>query len=94
MTDPHDTIVIQAPPGTKSRWVKAAHPGKLSAWVCKMIDEPADPDRYLRRILIERADFVVLPEDDLLALVQFSELANDELLDLMRKAYLAGARRE
>jgi hypothetical protein len=89
-----ETIVIQAPPGTKSRWVKAAHPGKLSAWVVKMIDEEPNPDRFLRRILAERADFVVFPDDDLLALVRLSEFADDELLDLMRKAYLAGARRE
>jgi len=89
-----ETIVIQAPPGTKSRWVKAAHPGKLSAWVVKMIDEEPNPDRYLRRTLTERGDFVALPEDDLPKLVRLSEFEADELLDLMRKAYLAGARRE
>ena len=78
---PNDTIVIQAPPGTKSRWVRAAHPGKLSAWVCKMIDEPADPDRYLARFASREPGSVAV-------------LTERELRDVMRNAYLAGARRE
>jgi hypothetical protein len=76
-----ETIVIQAPPGTKSRWVKAAHPGKLSAWVVKIIDEPADPDRYLRRFASREPGSVAM-------------LTETELREVMRKAYLAGARRE
>lgn len=44
---PADIITIHAPAGTKARWIRNAHPGKLSTWVCKMIDEPADPRRYV-----------------------------------------------
>lgn len=44
-----DTIVIRAPAGTKARWVRSAHPGKLGPWIVKMIDETPDPDRYLLR---------------------------------------------
>ena len=80
MTD-HDTIVIQAPPGTKSRWVRACYPGKLSAWVVKMIDEPPDPDRYLARFAAREPGSVVV-------------LTEDQLREVMRKAYLAGAARK
>jgi hypothetical protein len=44
---PADIITIHAPAGTKARWIRSARPGKLSTWVCKMIDEPADPRRYV-----------------------------------------------
>lgn len=44
---PADIITIHAPAGTKARWIRNARPGKLSTWVCKMIDEPADPRRYV-----------------------------------------------
>jgi hypothetical protein len=76
-----DTIVIKAPPGTKSRWVRACYPGKLSAWVVKMIDEPPDPDRYLRRFASRDPGSVAV-------------LTEEQLRDVMRKAYIAGARRE
>ena len=46
-TLPADIITIHAPAGTKARWIRNARPGKLSTWVCKMIDEPADPRRYV-----------------------------------------------
>ena len=77
---PDDTIVIKAPAGTKARWVRIAHPGKLSAWVVKMIDEPPDPDRYLARFAAREPGSVVV-------------LTEAELRDVMRKAYLAGAQR-
>jgi len=76
----HDTIVIRAPAGTKARWVRIAHPGKLSAWIVKMIDEPPDPDRYLARFATREPGAVTV-------------LNEDELRDVMRKAYLAGAYR-
>jgi hypothetical protein len=75
-----DTIVIKAPAGTKARWVRIAHPGKLSAWVVKMIDEPPDPDRYLSRFAAREPGSVVV-------------LTEQELRDVMRKAYMAGAYR-
>ncbi len=81
MAQPDDTIVIKAPAGTKARWVRTAHPGKLSAWVVKMIDEPPDPDRYLRRFVSRELGSVAV-------------LTEAELRDVMRKAYIAGARRE
>ena len=77
---PEDTIVIKAPAGTKARWVKQAHPGKLSSWVVKMIDEPPDAERYLRRFAPRDPGSVVV-------------LTEPELRDVMRKAYLAGAYR-
>lgn len=80
MTEDHDTIIIRAPKGTKSRWVRAAHPGKLSAWVVKMIDEPPDADRYLARFAPREPGSVVV-------------LTEEQLRDVMRKAYLAGAAR-
>jgi hypothetical protein len=76
-----DTIVITAPPGTKARWVRTASPGKLSAWVVKMIDEPACPERYLSSFApCDTGREVVLNEAT--------------LREMMRAAYLAGARRE
>lgn len=75
-----DTIVIKAPAGTKSRWVKYAHPGKLSAWVVKMIDEPPDAERYLARFAQREPGAAVV-------------MTEAELRDVMRKAYLAGAYR-
>jgi hypothetical protein len=33
-----DTIIIRAPAGTKARWVRAAHPGKLSDWIISKVD--------------------------------------------------------
>lgn len=76
-----DTIVITAPPGTKARWVRTASPGKLSAWVVKMIDEKPDPDRYLAQFAPREPGSVVA-------------LTETELREMMRAAYLAGARRE
>ena len=76
-----DTIVIRAPAGTKARWVRSAHPGKLSAWVCKMVDEPANPERYLARMQPSEPGSVTM-------------LAEEELRDVIRRAYIAGARRE
>lgn len=72
-----DTIVIRAPAGTKARWVRIAHPGKLSAWVVKMIDEPPDPERYLARFAPREPGAVVV-------------LTEPDLRDVMRKAYMAG----
>jgi len=79
-SQPDDTIVIRAPAGTKARWVKHAHPGKLSAWVVKMIDEPPNADRYLARFAPREPGSVTV-------------LSEPELRDVMRKAYLAGAYR-
>ena len=75
-----DTIVIKAPAGTKAKWVRSARPGKLGAWVVKMIDEPPDPERYLARFLAQEPGAVAV-------------LTETELRDVMRKAYLAGAYR-
>lgn len=77
---PDDTIVIKAPAGTKARWVRIAHPGKLSAWVVKMIDEPPDAERYLARFAAREPGSAVV-------------LTEQELRDVMRKAYIAGAYR-
>lgn len=77
---PDDTIVIKAPAGTKARWVRSAHPGKLSAWVVKMIDEPPNAERYLAKFPPQEPGSVVV-------------LTEPELREVMRKAYLAGARR-
>ena len=75
-----DTIVITAPKTTKARWVRTASPGKLSAWVVKMIDEKPDPDRYLSRFAPREPGSVAV-------------LTETELRDVMRAAYIAGARR-
>lgn len=75
-----DTIVIKAPAGTKARWVRIAHPGNLSDWVVKMIDEPADAERYLARFAPREPGGVAM-------------LTEKQLRDVMRKAYLAGAHR-
>lgn len=77
---PDDTIIIQAPAGTKARWVRIAHPGKLGPWIIKMIDEPPDPDRYLARFAPREPGSVAV-------------LTEQELRDVMRKAYIAGAYR-
>jgi hypothetical protein len=77
---PADVIVIRAPAGTKARWFKHAHPGKLGAWVVKMIDEPPDAERYLARFAAREPGSVVV-------------LTEAELRDVMRKAYMAGAYR-
>lgn len=72
---PDDTIIIKAPAGTKARWVRLAGGEKLSSWVVRMIDEPADADRYIAR---KPPGSVVM-------------LTEAELHDVMRKAYFAGA---
>lgn len=78
----HDTIVIRAPAGTKARWVKAAHPGKLSEWIVRRVDDmpTPDPDRYLARFAPQEPGSVAM-------------LTEAQLRDVMRKAYLAGAYR-
>lgn len=73
-----DTIVIKAPAGTKARWVRIAGGEKLSSWVVRMIDEPADPDRYIARFVRHEPGSHVL-------------MTQADLDDVMRKAYLAGA---
>ena len=37
-----DTIVIRAPAGTKTRWVREAKGEKLSEWVVRQVDRPAN----------------------------------------------------
>lgn len=78
MSAESDTIVIKAPAGTKARWVRLAAGEKLSSWVVRMIDEPADPDRYIARFARKPPGSVVM-------------LTEAELHDVMRKAYTAGA---
>ena len=40
---PDDTIVVRAPAGTKARWVRAAHPGKLADWIISQVEaRPTD----------------------------------------------------
>lgn len=73
-----DTIVIKAPAGTKARWIRIAGGEKLSSWVIRMIDEPADPERYIARFARKPPGSMVM-------------LTEDELHDVMRKAYVAGA---
>lgn len=75
-----DTIVIKAPAGTKARWVRLAGGEKLSAWAVRMIDEPPDADRYIARFERHEPGSMVI-------------LTEDQLHDVMRKAYLAGAYR-
>jgi len=75
-----DTSILKAPAGTKAKWVRSARPGKLGAWVVKMIDEPPDAERYLARFAPSEPGSVVV-------------LTEPELRDVMRKAYLAGAYR-
>lgn len=77
---PEDAIVIKAPAGTKARWVRSAHPGKLSAWVVKMIDEQPNAERYLAKFPPQEPGSVVV-------------LTEPQLRDVMRKAYMAGAYR-
>lgn len=74
---PDDTIVIKAPAGTKARWVRLAGGDKLSSWVVRQIDEMPDPDSYLRRFAQKEPGSVVM-------------LTEDQLRDVMRKAYIAG----
>lgn len=78
MSSESDTIVIKAPAGTKARWVRLAGGEKLSAWVVRMIDEPADPARYIARFAPKPPGSVVV-------------MTEAELHDVMRKAYAAGA---
>jgi hypothetical protein len=78
-----DTIVIKAPPGTKARWVRQSQSAglKLSDWVLRVVDDPqADADRYLSRFARKEPGSVVM-------------LTEDQLRDVMRKAYLCGAYR-
>lgn len=75
-----DTIVIKAPAGTKARWIRIAGGEKLSAWVVRMIDEPADPEMYLARFTRHEPGSRVL-------------LTETDLHEIIRKAYLAGAAR-
>ena len=77
---PADIITIHAPAGTKARWIRNARPGKLSTWVCKMIDEPADPRRYVASMMLGRPKNTVYTPEELDA--------------LLTAAYLAGARRD
>ena len=43
-SQPSDTIVITAPPGTKARWVRQSQAlgMKLSDWACQSVDRPAN----------------------------------------------------
>ena len=75
-----DTIVIKAPAGTKARWVRLAGGEKLSDWAVRMIDDPPDAERYLARFARKEPGSVVM-------------LTEDQLRDVMRKAYIAGAYR-
>lgn len=78
-----DTIVVKAPAGTKARWVKQSHAAgiKLSDWIIRLVDDPpADAERYLARFERKEPGSVVM-------------LTEDQLRDLVRKAYLAGAYR-
>ena len=77
---PADIITIHAPAGTKARWIRNARPGKLSTWVCKMIDEPADPRRWVACMMWGRPKGTVYTPE--------------ELESMLTAAYLAGARRE
>lgn len=78
MSPASDTIVIKAPPGTKARWVRLAGGEKLSSWIVRMVDEPADPEQYIAQFARKPAGSMVM-------------LTEAELHDVMRKAYLAGA---
>lgn len=76
-----DTIVIKAPEGTKAKWVRQSQAAsmKLSDWVLRQI-EPPDPEPWLSRHASKEPGSVAV----------FTE---DELREVMRKAYLAGAYR-
>lgn len=77
-----DTIVIKAPAGTKARWVHQSQAAglKLSEWVRLVVDEAPDPDRWLARFAPREPGSVAM-------------LTEEQLRDVMRKAYLAGAAR-
>jgi hypothetical protein len=80
---PDDTIVIKAPAGTKARWVRQSQSAglKLSDWVLRLIDDPpADAERYLSRFARNEPGSAVL-------------MTEEQVRDLIRKAYLAGAYR-
>lgn len=82
-SDRPDTIVIKAPAGTKTRWVRQSQRAgmKLSDWVLRMMgDPPADAERYLARFARKEPGSVVM-------------LTEDQLRDMLRKAYLCGAYR-
>jgi len=78
-----DTIVIKAPAGTKARWVRQSQSAglKLSDWVLRLIDDPpADAERYLSRFARKEPGSAVL-------------MTEEQVRDLIRKAYIAGAYR-
>jgi hypothetical protein len=78
-----DTIVIRAPAGTKARWVHESQSCgvKLSDWVLRLVDDPpADAQRYLDRFASKEPGSIAV-------------LTEDQLRELMRKAYMAGAYR-
>lgn len=75
-----DTIVIKAPAGTKSRWIKQAGGQKLSDWVVLVVDQPADPEPWLSRFAGRQPGEVAV-------------LSESDLRNVMRRAYLAGAAR-
>jgi hypothetical protein len=80
---PDDTIVIKAPAGTKARWVRQSQSAglKLSDWVLRLIDDPpADAERYLSRFARKEPGSAVL-------------MTEEQVRDLIRKAYIAGAYR-
>jgi hypothetical protein len=78
-----DTIIIKAPAGTKARWVRQSQSAglKLSDWVLRLIDDPpADAELYLSRFARKEPGSAVL-------------MTEEQVRDLIRKAYLAGAYR-
>lgn len=76
-----DTVVLKLPDGTKARWVRQSQSSsmKLSDWVLRQI-EPPDPEPWLSRHASKEPGSVAV-------------LTEDELREVMRKAYLAGAYR-
>jgi hypothetical protein len=83
MSPESDTIVIRAPAGTKARWVHESQSCgiKLSDWVLRLVDDPpADAELYLERFAPKEPGSAVF-------------LTEDQLRNVMRKAYLAGAYR-
>lgn len=77
----NDTIVIKAPAGTKARWVHQSQAAgmKLSDWVLRQIEAP-DPEPWLARYAQKEPGSVAM-------------LTEDQMRDVMRKAYIAGSYR-
>ena len=74
-----DTIVLKVPEGTKAKLIKLANGDKLADYILRQFARP-NPEPWLSRHVRKEPGSV-------------ATLTEDELRDVMRRAYMAGAYR-